>query len=106
MPKKYLISYCSLCQREFLTPKLGGRKETRYCPFCGDDVEVLNVRTISLEQTLHHARAWTKEEDETLIYGRRKNTPYKVIAETLGTHRTPKACRERMVLLKRRGVTL
>ncbi len=106
MPKKYLISFCRMCEKEFLTPKLGGRKETRYCPFCGDDLEVLHDRTISLDKTLHHARAWTKEEDSTLIYGRKKKTPYKVIAETLGNHMTPKACRERMVLLRRKGIEI
>jgi len=104
LARKYLISYCLACDEEFLTANNKTGKKFRFCPFCGDDVDVKHDRVITLDKPLHRHRAWTKEEDQTLIYGRKNNVPYKEISESLGEHRTPKACRERIVVLRKEGV--
>lgn len=100
MPKKqFKLCYCMDCKEEFIT--VGGHL-VYYCPLCGEDWSIEEIRTFYKLPYHQKNKFFTKKEDQTIIYGRTNGATWQEIADSL--NRSLDSVTMRGVRLRKKGL--
>lgn len=99
--RRYNLYMCHGCMREFMTTHEGGREaaSSRYCPICGDDIDVAFIKKVKLDKLVIYKSPWDEREDYVLLKGREHGLTYREIARELENRSIP-ALKKRYARLK------